>query len=410
MKRTLISIILIAFAAAPCIAQWKFYSNIEVFAYGAHDTSFFFSEQGHVDRLNPNGEADAGIDFGHGNITTFASVGTNFFCGSGPPDMGDGYLSTNDGASWSDPIGGPVGTNGTYVFAQYASRIARSRDTGRTWEHLSYPAGNSYAGTGACIYTNTPNNGIWRSLDSGFTWAQIATPFNGSIMTMGTLLFVENLLNLSNPNLNNRTIIFSWDSGMHWDTLRVDSAGMPEFVSSLATDGKNLFAGGVNANDDRFGNGVYLSTDTGKTWRAENEGLQLGFVTAMGVWDSALWINIDHGAGNIPAGYVRTIREMTDSTKSAVKQTPETATTLSVYPNPMNSFATITYSLASESRVSITVIDALGRTVAMPIPGASQGAGTYSIGFDGSMVPSGMYWCRLSTGSEEKFSKFIIER
>src|SRR5579871_6022485 len=178
--KQIITIGLIVFLSIPCLAQWRSTGgNVQVFAFGVHDTSLFFSEDHHMGRKNPNGEADTGLDFTQGNFTTFASVGPNFFAGCYNAKIGGGpcALTTNNGSSWKTVIDAPVGTNGTYVFANYAYKIALSINNGNTWQHLSYPSGMNYAGDGSVVYTcatsywaGTSSAGFWRSLDSGFTW------------------------------------------------------------------------------------------------------------------------------------------------------------------------------------------------------------------------------------------------
>src|ERR1035437_8188685 len=141
MKRSFISIILIAFAI-PCAAQWKnAYKAEPILAFGVHDGSLFISIDPastpdaliwRLGSLSPNVVwviSDTGIDHTQGNVTSFASLGRYFFAST---SNGPAYQSTNNGSQWSDAnVGGPICSNGKYLFGTYVnpSEIVRSRDS-----------------------------------------------------------------------------------------------------------------------------------------------------------------------------------------------------------------------------------------------------------------------------------------
>src|ERR1700722_14400317 len=101
MKQTLISIILIC-AAVPCLAQWRYTGNLQVLAYGVHDTSLFVSYEGNLGRHNPNGEADTGINFSYGNVSSFASLGRYFFANIVNSEFQYPFRTSNDGSLWQE--------------------------------------------------------------------------------------------------------------------------------------------------------------------------------------------------------------------------------------------------------------------------------------------------------------------
>ena len=81
--------------------------------------------------------------------------------------------------------------------------------------------------------------------------------------------------------------------------------------------------------------------------------------------------------------------------------TPETMTPQFAlsrnYPNPFNPATSIGYRIGAASRVSLAVYDMLGRNVATLVD-AVQGAGSYTVTWDGSQNASGVYICRLKAG------------
>ncbi|HZK76057.1 MAG TPA: T9SS type A sorting domain-containing protein, partial [Candidatus Kapabacteria bacterium] len=348
-----------------------------------------------LDRFVPTGTpstywdgADSGIDFTQGMITSFTSLGGYFFAGA---TGGAAYRSTDNGLHWILNAGGYVCSNGADVFC-VSDGIYRSEDSGNTnsWIKITNLTATDLAAIATYIFAKT-SSGIWRSKNSGTDWGQIFPPFSGTMTVMDSLLFI----------VGNDSLAESTDSGTHWFNVSVDSGGtVPETVNVLVTDGKNLFAGTTN--------GVYVSTDIGKSWEAENDGLgNLLDVDALGVFDTLLFVNVPAWS---PTFYtaMRPISEMT--AKSAVQPLTPATSGIAVYPNPMTNSGTITYSIAEQTRVNVTIFDVLGRTVTIPVASESKEAGTYSVDFDARAIPSGLYWCQLSTASETKLVKLIIGR
>jgi hypothetical protein len=64
------------------------------------------------------------------------------------------------------------------------------------------------------------------------------------------------------------------------------------------------------------------------------------------------------------------------------------------YPNPFSSFTTFKYSLEKESFVILRVFNSIGEEVASVFNG-SQGKGEHLVMWDGSFLPSGMYFYEL---------------
>jgi hypothetical protein len=77
------------------------------------------------------------------------------------------------------------------------------------------------------------------------------------------------------------------------------------------------------------------------------------------------------------------------------------------YPNPFNPTTTITYTLAQSVPVKLTVYDLTGRAVATLVE-KTQSAGSHSVQFNGSNLPSAEYLCRLEAGSYTAVSKMML--
>lgn len=77
------------------------------------------------------------------------------------------------------------------------------------------------------------------------------------------------------------------------------------------------------------------------------------------------------------------------------------------YPNPFNPSTTINYSIARDGNVKLTIYNTIGEKIAA-IVDEYKPAGNYSVQFNGSNLPSGIYLYKLESGSFRAAKKFIL--
>ncbi len=77
------------------------------------------------------------------------------------------------------------------------------------------------------------------------------------------------------------------------------------------------------------------------------------------------------------------------------------------YPNPFNPSTVISYSLSSPAKVSIKVYDIMGTQVSTLV-NQEKPSGTHQVEFDGSKLPSGIYYYRLAAGSFMQTKKMMM--
>ncbi|MEE8404024.1 MAG: T9SS type A sorting domain-containing protein, partial [candidate division Zixibacteria bacterium] len=77
------------------------------------------------------------------------------------------------------------------------------------------------------------------------------------------------------------------------------------------------------------------------------------------------------------------------------------------YPNPFNPTTNIAYTIPSRTDVQLQIYDILGREIES-IDLGNKGAGEYIYQFDGSFLPSGIYFYRMLTETHSESKKMML--
>lgn len=78
------------------------------------------------------------------------------------------------------------------------------------------------------------------------------------------------------------------------------------------------------------------------------------------------------------------------------------------YPNPFNPSTNISYSLPTQTKVTLDVFNMIGTKVATIIESETKAAGTYTVTFNAENLSSGTYFYRLKTNEIELTNKMIL--
>src|SRR5581483_3236699 len=238
------------------------------------------------------------------------------------------FRSTNNGKSWTEADRGlPYDTNvhgytalhsiatiGTSLFVGTNSGVYRSTDSGNTWNKVNMVTPlNVWALTadGTKLYAATLSQGVFLSIDSGISWTQhgqgetLNEQYNyyNLITVVGSEIFVASAdgiyrsndtsgvgtlvglpcLGISSFSANGNNLyadgFVSTDEGLNWslnqNTLS-STSNLPNTLKYpfLVRMGKYLF---VSTSRFAFGEAdtdVFRSSDNGKTWYVDFEGLR----------------------------------------------------------------------------------------------------------------------------------------
>tara|TARA_S200000501_G_C20852150_1_gene756126 strand:- start:725 stop:1588 length:864 start_codon:yes stop_codon:yes gene_type:complete len=80
----------------------------------------------------------------------------------------------------------------------------------------------------------------------------------------------------------------------------------------------------------------------------------------------------------------------------------------SLYPNPFNPILTISYSIPSETTVSIIIYNMLGEKISTLVNNSYTLSGFHSVNWNASDFPSGMYFVKIQTPSVMKTRKALL--
>ena len=363
------------------------------------------------------------------------------------------YRSTDDGQTWQSTnfthygahdIG--INTNGYMFFANETvgfSGIYRSTDLGLNWEirtSLGFRA-IVYLRDGSILagYNEPNNSGIYKTTNNGDTW------FNTNTLNYGSHNFV---LDTNDDIYATAGYVFlSTNNGISWldyglpgqgaFKLAIDPSGyiwsgnhldgvyrtagrtVPvELVSfSAEVSGNNILLNWITASEIN-NQGFEIERSEKPEARSKNtneEWMMIGFIEGNGTTtetQSYSFSDKEVLSGN----YLYRLKQIDYDGKFEYSNIIEveviTLYEFSLaqnYPNPFNPSTQIKYSIKEAGLVQLKVYDILGKEVANLV-NENKEAGYYSVEFDASQLPSGVYIYQLTTQGLTQARKMILAK
>jgi len=172
-------------------------------------------------------------------------------------------------------------------------------------------------------------------------------------------------------------------------------------------NGNNDIGGDATPAEQEFLTGINLgslgspTTDAGP-WSADN---------LNNIRDKTLPYAIRATAGLLYWFCVTTgiVPPITSATPDHDEDAASSARLLQNYPNPFNPTTTIAYVLRRSSDVRLSVLDVLGREVAVLVDGSRE-AGWHEVQFNASGLASGAYLCRFQSGNRVELRRLMLMR
>ena len=317
--------------------------------------------------------------------------------------------------------------------------VYKSTDSSLTWEKKN--SGFQIADV-SYIYKKNDSlyaaayDGIYLSVDAAENWVKLNS-------VPDTIVDARSIVIAPNNNfftIDQNTVLKSIDNGVTWDTLTLRGYSYINPTYLIITQDKYLFVGtdfrgifnttdwgltwtqNLTPNNVRniafnsvgniiIGNeysGVQLSVDNGESWQQINKGLPVPpyFINCV-FFDSK-----DYAYCSVHNyGIFKSISPVV-SVDEIYNHNPISFRLYQNYPNPFNPNTKIKYSIpsvGSRDRVSVQLIvsNILGKEVATLV-NEEKPAGNYEIEFDGTGLPSGIYFYQLKAGSFVETKKMML--
>lgn len=341
------------------------------------------------------------------------------------------------GGSWS--VGGS--TMGKYYFEGGASHF-----DGTKWTTYNLAKGNFPSNDIECVTIDKDNVAWFGTYDKGVVrydgtaWITYDT-LNSPLPSNTVYCCVVDAQN--NVWFGTNKGVAKFD-GTNWTVRNSQNSGLPyDYIWSMAVDktGKiwflvwnwvnyNLFGNYVVSYDGSqwnswsapasahcfcidstnsvwvgtYGNGVSKFDGTSwTTFTTANSGIGYNYIEGiMADNHGNIWFGAQDYGGGVsvynPNGVTKVERPMEPPSNFRLYQN---------YPNPFNPTTIISYDLPVSSHVTIKVYDVLGREMETLIS-ERQSAGTHSVRFNASNLPSGVYFYRLQAGNYVEARKLMV--
>lgn len=330
--------------------------------------------QGAYIAVGPNGEVN--VTWAHYTTGT-AEVGLGF------------ARSTDAGLTFSTPAvafpisglrisnGGLAAFNGARAHSFPHMDVDRSNSLRRGWIYVCYPDRSQ----------GQSNVYIRRSTNGGTTWSDTIRVSNDPIsaekqqwlpgiavdQTNGDIIVSYSSMDSAGTNfMTNRYAARSTDGGNSWERWIISDVRSP--YGSIGIPGGQLFPS-TNSEIAALG---------GKSWTVWTD-------TRTGT--SQTWLEITNYLSTSVPGDGRSI-----PTAFSLRQN---------YPNPFNPSTTIEFRISDLGFVSLKVFDVLGREVATLVNDVKS-PGEHRTHLDGSNLPSGIYFYRLTAGQFVETRKAVL--
>lgn len=325
---------------------------------------------------------------GNHNSIKFTDALTGFVCS----DNGKIFKTTNSGEAWFQLNSGVTANlkslsflnSQTGIAAGSEKTIIKTTDGGASWFNIAnfiwqvdflsaeIIDANKY-------YVSGQNTFIMRTTDGGTTWVEHT---HGEPNPMFDISFI-----------NSNTGFVTGCCGMFLSTTNGGSNWVNEYYLSLGFTFYSMQFVNEQTGYAVGDNGMIYRTTNGRAW-----------------WDSTVTNTVqslysihmvNQNTGWVVGGYGTILKTtngggqgFTIGINNISSQVPADFELFQNYPNPFNPVTRIRFNIAKETFAALKIFNAAGEEVAVLVNGVLP-EGTYETEFNGSYLPSGVYFCRM---------------
>jgi photosystem II stability/assembly factor-like uncharacterized protein len=313
------------------------------------------------------------------------------------------FSSTNGGEDWirTIPAGNDFGyhlfkdgSNRLYVL-NYFGGIYRTENLGNSWIRIDQNLPSSASRWGFAIdgnnnlYAGTASGSIYKSTNDGLSWTKVYQSSNQNSFLSYISISKNGYIYATN---NYEGILLSTDQGSSWELVKVDQEYQTRYPIAANSKGE-VFASGA-------GDKLYYSNDNGNSWFDYTSNLKYTSVRNIVMdKDENIYLATNESIWKINPDSIVSVAENTEI--------PSEYNLYQNYPNPFNPTTTIKYSVKEAGMVTLTVYDILGKEITTLV-NELKSPGEYSVSFDASSLPSGVYIYTIRAGTFNASRKLVL--
>lgn len=301
-----------------------------------------------------------------------------------------------------------------YTPNNYIGSILKSTNSGESWNSI-YNNGSSVLhsicflnGNTGFVSINLLAQGckILKTIDGGQTWAQYPTAIN---TRANCFYFLDSLRGFAGGNY---PLLKTTDCGNNWSLVNISVPFSFTINSIFFTNSNTGYLVCKSNQDFEEGGDIFKTNDGGNSWFHYTS--TPSYPTYRVELNSVAFL--DNNTGYALGNNGTILKTTNGGGPIGIKQLgvviPNSFSIQQNYPNPFNPKTRIRFSIPqfefTQMRpVQLIVYEALGREV-QKLVNENLSPGEYQVDFDGSNLPSGVYFCSFSTSDINLTKKMVL--
>lgn len=268
--------------------------------------------------------------------------------------------------------------------------ILKTVNGGNNWEIVSTTRISDFyfinENTGWIGRGGIQSSELRKTTDGGVSWNLDTIPYGYAFQSIE---FVDYLTGYTCGDLG--TILKTTDGGFNWTRQHSNISG--NFLKITFTDSDNGFIG--------FNGNILKTINGGVNWHKIHVPAFNGINKMIFLNENTGWI----------AGGKSILKTTTGGGTVGIEPShPHTPSTFSLsqnYPNPFNPSTSIKFEISFKNQVKLSVYDLLGQEIYVLV-NSQLNPGNYQYSFDASSLPSGVYFYKLTAGSDFSQTKKMV--
>lgn len=319
----------------------------------------------------------------------------------------------------------------------FTPKISKTTDGGITWQEMSVSLPGATlrrvlcfdksvysVGSTADTRMDSISDGFFvMSSNSGASWDTTVfqelhhiTDIRFSNVNTGYFSAVNDPVNLQTPFTS--SIYKTTNGGINWTKLHNFDSCFIEGMGSFSNSGIALAYGTKLIYSIKKELVIYSTpfinrtSDYGNTWLGSivlDSGILMNcqFVNETNIYVSGGNPRNESFSVNFKPIVLQTTNGGLTFANSVIGETPGNFILYQNYPNPFNPITNINFRTNSSEQISLKIYDVIGNEIAVLFNGV-QRPGNHTVTFDGSNIPSGIYFYKLESKSSSEVKKMIL--